>query len=141
MIGNPPIPVSRGTRAAPSILVGSSGILATACRVTSAVTPAPPDEAGAALTMLGEDRQAVAEFRQAERLSPAQVHHQPLVRARRKTRRREEEALAILDRKLGDEYDLGVSDADWWAREVGGDGDGIVRTTAAQLDAALRASR
>jgi hypothetical protein len=41
--------------------------------------------------MLGEDRQAVAEFRQAERLSPAQVHHQPLVRARRKTRRREEE--------------------------------------------------
>jgi hypothetical protein len=69
------------------------------------------------------------------------VHHQPLVRARRKTRRREEEVLAILDRKLGDEYDLGVSDADWWAREVSGDGDEIIRPTAAQLDAALRASR
>ena len=51
--------------------------------------------------------------------------------------------LAELDQAWGDEYDLGVNDAGFWARRISGDGGEpeIVRSTAAGLDAALRAGR
>ena len=37
-------------------------------------------EKARACAMLGRDADAVRELRQAERLSPAQVHHHPLIR-------------------------------------------------------------